>query len=133
MLAADPKPRRPQMPDMNQLAQRYIDTFNETDPERRRKLLEDLYAPDATYTDPHVELRGTAELEAFIASTQERFPGYVFSLAGDVDAHHGQSRFQWYAGPADSATPEYVGFDVVVTDGQRVRSVYGFLDAAPAA
>jgi SnoaL-like domain len=120
------------MPDMTELAQRYLDTFNETDPARRRRLLEELYTPDATYTDPHVELRGPEQLEQFIASTQERFPGYVFTLAGDVDAHHEQSRFQWHAAPAGAARPEYVGFDVVVSDGDRVRSVYGFLDAAPA-
>jgi len=121
------------MSDMTELAQRYIETFNETDPARRRRLLEELYTADATYTDPHVELRGTEQLEGFIASTQERFPGYVFSLAGDVDSHHDQSRFQWQAGPAGAGRPEYVGFDVVVADGGRLRSVYGFLDAAPTA
>jgi hypothetical protein len=121
------------MPDMSEIAVRYIATFNETDPARRRELLQELYTPDATYTDPHVELRGTEQLETFISSTQERFPGYVFSLAGDVDAHHDQGRFQWQAGPAGAARPEYVGFDVLVADGERVRNVYGFLDAAPAA
>jgi hypothetical protein len=120
------------MPDMTELAQRYIASFNETDPERRRASLEELYTPDATYTDPHVELRGVEQLEAFIAATQERFPGYVFSLAGDVDAHHEQSRFQWHVGPAGASEPEYVGFDVVISDGGRVRRVYGFLDAQPA-
>ncbi len=120
------------MPDMTALAQRYIDSFNETDPARRRQLLERLYTPDATYTDPHVQLRGPEQLEAFIASTQERFPGWVFSLAGEVDAHHEQGRFQWHVGPAGAGEPQYVGFDVLVADGDRVRSVYGFLDAAPA-
>jgi hypothetical protein len=121
------------MPDMTELAERYIATFNETDAARRRQLLAELYTPDATYTDPHVELRGTEQLEAFIASTQERFPGWRFRLAGDVDAHHEQSRFQWHVGPAGSSEPQYVGFDVLVTDGGRVRSVYGFLDDEPTA
>jgi hypothetical protein len=78
-----------------------------------------------------VELRGPEQLEAFIATTQERFPGWTFSIAGDVDEHHDQSRFQWHVGPAGASEPQYVGFDVLVADGDRVRSVYGFLDAGP--
>jgi signal transduction histidine kinase len=31
------------------------------------------------------------------------------------------------------APDAYIGFDVVVTDDGRIRNVYGFMDAAPAA
>ena len=116
---------------IEQLVERYLDAFNETEPSRRRELLGDLYSADSTYVDPHVELRGPEQLDQFIASTQERFPGYRFRLGGPIDAHHNQARFQWYAGPADSQDPVYVGFDVLVTDGEQVRSVYGFMDVAP--
>ena len=78
-----------------------------------------------------MELRGPEQLEQFIASTQERFPGYRFRLGGPIDAHHNQARFQWYAGPPTAEDPVYVGFDVLVTDGEYVRSVYGFMDVAP--
>ncbi len=43
-----------------------------------------------------------------------------------------QARFQWHAGPAD-APDAYIGFDVIVTEDGRIRSVYGFMDSAPAA
>jgi hypothetical protein len=119
------------MADMSDIAQRYIDTFNETDPGRRRAQLEALYAPDARYVDPHVELAGPGEIDAFISTTQERFPGYEFRLGGPVDAHHDQARFQWHVGPAGDPDPMYVGFDVIVTEDGRVQRVYGFLDAAP--
>jgi hypothetical protein len=56
----------------------------------------------------------------------------VFRLRGDVDAHHDQARFQWQAGPEEQ--PDlFVGFDVIVTEDGRIRRVYGFSDAAPAA
>jgi len=116
---------------IEQVVERYLEAFNETDPARRRELVRGLYRADSTYVDPHVELRGPEQVDQFIASTQERFPGFRFRLGGPVDAHHDQARFQWYAGPAEDADPTYVGFDVLVTDGGCVRSVYGFMDVAP--
>jgi hypothetical protein len=120
------------MDDLAQVVERYLTSFNETDAARRRKLVDALYTTDGTYTDPHVDLRGPAEIDGFVAETQERFPGFRFRLGGSVDAHHSQARFQWHAGP-DDAPDQYVGFDVIVTDDGRIRNVYGFMDAAPAA
>ena len=120
------------MDDVTQVVERYLASFNETDATRRRELLGRLYTTDSTYTDPHVDLRGPDEIEGFVAQTQERFPGFTFTLGGAVDAHHNQARFQWHAGP-DSAPDQFVGFDVIVIDGERIRNVYGFMDAAPAA
>jgi hypothetical protein len=117
--------------DSKQLAERYIASFNETDPARRRELVEALYTTDSTYTDPNVDLRGPGEIDGFIAQTQEQFPGYTFTL-GAVDAHHGQARFQWHGGPADEPD-RYIGFDVIVSDDGHIRSVYGFMDVVPAA
>lgn len=110
----------------------YLDTFNETDADRRRELLEGLYTPDCTYTDPNVDLQGAEQIDGFIAQTHERFPGVTFTLGGPIDAHHNQARFQWHAGPAE-APDAYVGFDVIVAEDGRIRSVYGFVDVAPAA
>jgi hypothetical protein len=118
------------MHDANQIVTRYLDSFNETDAGRRRELLDELYASSSTYTDPHVDLHGREQIDSFIAQTQERFPGFAFKLGGAIDAHHEQARFQWHAGPAEDPD-RYVGFDVIVTDDGRIRSVYGFMDAAP--
>jgi SnoaL-like domain len=108
------------------IAERYIDSFNETDPDRRGQLIEDLYAEDCAYTDPNVELFGREQLAAFIAGTQARFPGHRFSLAGRVDAHHDQARLTWHAYPPSASEPEYVGFDVISASG-RIKRVYGFI------
>jgi hypothetical protein len=117
---------------MENTVESYLATFNETDAERRRELLGALYTQESTYTDPHVDLRGYEQIDAFIAQTQERFPGFTFRLEGPIDAHHDQARFQWHAGPAEEPD-RFVGFDVIVTDEGRIRSVYGFMDAAPTA
>jgi hypothetical protein len=117
---------------MQELAERYLDTFNETDPVRRRALLAAVYTEQARYVDPHVELNGTDQIDAFIAQLQESMPGLTFGLHGPVDSHHGQARFQWHAGPAEQ--PEaLIGFDVIVTAEGRIERVYGFTDVEPAA
>jgi hypothetical protein len=118
--------------DLQTVATRYIEAFNETDAERRRELIEALYTPDCTYTDPNVDLHGAGQIDGFIEQTQERFPGFTFTLGSAIDAHHNQVRFQWHGGPAD-APDAYVGFDVIVTDDGRISNVYGFMDVVPAA
>jgi SnoaL-like domain len=120
------------MKDAQTLVTQYLEAFNETDSDRRHELLEALYVSDCTYTDPHVDLHGADQIDGFIAQTQERYPGFTFTLGGPIDAHHNQARFKWHAGPAD-APDDFVGFDVIVAEDGRIRSVYGFMDAAPAA
>jgi SnoaL-like domain len=119
------------MQDAQMLVTRYLETFNETDADRRRELLEALYARDSTYTDPHVDLQGPEQITTFIEQTHERFPGVRFTLGGPIDAHHDQARFQWHAGPAE-APDAIIGFDVIIAQNGRIRNVYGFVDAAPA-
>ena len=117
---------------MQELAERYIAAFNETDPTRRRTLLEQVFTSDGTYTDPNHELTGVEAIDVAMAEMQENNPGLRFSLHGPVDSHHDQARFQWYAGtPAQPQT--LLGFDVIVTSEGRIEHVYGFVDAQPAA
>ena len=114
------------------IAKRYVGTWNERDATRRRALIDELYTADRGYTDPNVELRGPAQIDAFVGTTQARFPGYVFTLGSAVDSHHSQSRFNWHATAPGASDPAYVGFDVLATDGDgRVRQVYGFIDRTP--
>ena len=120
------------MSDFTQLAERYIDSWNETDSAKRRAMLEQLWTDDARYVDPLAEANGREAIDATIAAVQDRFPGFSFRLAGAVDSHHDQGRFSWELGPADAEAP-IAGFDVAVTDGEgRLQTVLGFLDKVPA-
>ncbi|MEP7021206.1 MAG: nuclear transport factor 2 family protein [Pseudonocardiales bacterium] len=116
---------------MNDLIERYLASWNETEPAARRKLIDDLWAEDGSYIDPMAAAHGRDEIEATIAAVQAQFPGFVFTAAGPVDAHHCQARFTWGLGP-DGAEPVVVGFDVAVADeDRRLTSVLGFLDKVP--
>ena len=117
---------------MNDLIGKYLETWNETDPVRRQKLIAEVFAADAQYTDPLAEVRGRGAIDALIDAVQKQFPGFVFTPAGPVDAHQQQVRFTWGLGP-DGAEPPVIGFDVAVTDeAGQIASVYGFLDKVPA-
>jgi len=115
------------------LAQRYIDVWNETDPVARRSAVDELFSEDARYVDPMALAQGREAIAATIGAVQAQFPGFVFRLAGPVDAHHEQARFTWELGPTGQEAP-IVGFDVALTDGaSRLQMVLGFLDKVPTA
>ncbi|MFC4020346.1 nuclear transport factor 2 family protein [Micromonospora sp. GCM10011542] len=112
----------------DQLAERYIAIWNETEPARRRKDIDDLWAPEGRYVDPLAVAEGRAAIDATIAAVQSQFPGMMFRLAGPVDGHHNQVRFTWALGPQDGEA-QIVGFDVaVIDDNGRLTQVLGFLD-----
>ena len=116
---------------MNDLIERYLACWNETEPAARRKLIDDLWAEDASYIDPMAQAHGRDAIDAIIAAVQGQFPGLVFTPVGSVDAHHRQARFTWGLGPA-GVEPIVIGFDVAVTDGDgRLTTVLGFLDKVP--
>jgi SnoaL-like domain len=118
---------------MQEIVERYIAIWNETDPARRRKLIDDVFAADATYTDPLVQLTGRGQIDAVVAGAQQQFAGLVFTLGGAVDANHNQARFTWHLGP-EGGEPLAIGFDVAVTnDGGQIRAIHGFLDLLPTA
>jgi hypothetical protein len=115
------------------LAQRYIDAWNETDANARRAAVDHLYTEDARYEDPMAAAHGREAIASMIGAVQEQFPDFRFELAGPVDGHHNQARFGWELGPEGSPAP-VVGFDVaVIDDAGRIQTVLGFLDKVPAA
>lgn len=110
---------------------KYIESWNETDAEARRALLEELWTEDGSYVDPLVAAEGLDAIDATIAGAQQQFAGLEFRLVPGVDAHHNLARFSWELGPAGGEAI-VVGFDVaVLAEDGRLRAVHGFLDKVP--
>ena len=117
----------------NDLIERYIATWNEQNARRRREMIDEIWADEASYVDPLVVAEGRDAIDATIAGVQEQFPGFGLRLAGPVDAHHNVARFSWELAP-DGAEAVVVGFDVaVLTEDGRLSNVHGFLDRVPTA
>jgi SnoaL-like domain len=116
----------------DKIAQQYIAAWNETDAGRRRALIAETWAEDATYVDPLMTGRGRAEVDALMAGVQQRFPGFRFTLIGKPDGFGDRVRFSWGLGP-DGADAPIKGTDFVRVEDGRLKSVTGFLDQLPAA
>ena len=67
-----------------------------------------------------------------VQGVQERFPGFRFRRAGDVDEHNSSLRFAWELGPEGGA-PVVKGIDFGVLSSDRLKSITGFFDQVPKA
>ena len=119
------------MLDATSIATRYITVWNETNPHRRRDLLAKIWTENATYTDPLMRGEGHREIDALIGAVQQRFPGYRFALTGRADGYGQQLRFSWALGP-ESGEGVIKGTDFGTLEGDRLKTVIGFLDQVPA-
>ena len=120
------------MRDATTLANDYIALWNEADQARRLAMLAVGWTDDAAYADPLMRGAGHAELDGLIAAVHARFPGLQFALVKPADGHGNHVRFSWTLGPAGTE-PVIEGTDFVARDGDRIKSVIGFLDRVPAA
>lgn len=112
------------------LAGHYIDTWNETDAQRRAALLETHWSEAARYVDPMAQAEGRAQIAELIGGVQQRYPGFRFRLKGRPDAHGTHLRFSWTLGPA-GAEDLIEGTDFAQVEAGRLGSVTGFLDKVP--
>jgi len=81
------------MSDPLAIACRYLDTWNETDAEQRRRRLAEGRTDDARYVDPLMSGSGAAEIDALIGAVHDRFPGFRFAVVGAPGGRvHGRAR-----------------------------------------
>jgi hypothetical protein len=113
------------------LVDRYFAAWNETDAARRRALIQETWAEDASYVDPLLAGKGHEGIDAMIGAVHERFPKHTFRRSTDADGFGNYVRFSWdLIAPSGEAIVKGSDFGVVDAAG-RFKSVTGFLDAAP--
>lgn len=116
--------------DATDVARRYIAAWNETDAQRRERLVDAGWSEAATYVDPLASACGRGEIAALIGAVQQQYPGFRFALDGRVDGHGDKLRFSWTFGP--EGEPDLIrGTDFAVVEDGRLASVTGFLDKVP--
>jgi hypothetical protein len=116
------------MTEIATVVERYIDIWNETDPERRRAIVAETFTDDAAYLDPIMSGNGPDGIDAMIAGAQAQFPEHRCELTAGPDAHHDRVRFAWRVVSPDG-TPVIAGVDFArVGDDGRLHDVTGFLE-----
>ena len=102
--------------------------FSETDADKRRAAIAEIYAPDAILYEPDRVVTGQAE----IADTIERLlgsfpPGFAFAAEGPAVGHHGVGRLRWRGGLPGHPSA-VTGTDVVRFEGDRIKTIHVFID-----
>ena len=122
------------MNEHDELIDRYLAAWNETEPAARRDLIARTYAEDARYLDPKLSAEGHAGIDTMVQTVHGMFPGHRFTRLGPADAHHDRLRFGWAFGPVAGGPPVVTGVDfaTLAPDG-RLAAVTGFFDAPAAA
>ncbi len=121
------------MADLDDLARRYVELWNEPDDERRRAGIAELWAPDAEHYAPGREAKGHDALFTRITGAFASWVAdgkHLFRARTGANGHHDAVRFNWeMVRTADDATIS-VGFDLVVLDkAGLIKTDFQFVDA----
>jgi hypothetical protein len=104
----------------------YCEAWGEADVDRRRQMLERVWALEGTYTDPVSHVEGREALIQRITAFLEKFPGAQIVPSSHADLHHGMVRFTWRFVAADGKTVnEGIDFGMVASDG-KLQKIVGF-------
>lgn len=111
------------------LVERYLSAWNETDPAARQDCVARAWAEQGSYRDPALAADGHAAIAGMAAAVQQRFPDHAFRRTGPIDAHNDRLRFGWELAPRAGGPPAVRGVDfaTLAPDG-RLASVTGFFD-----
>ncbi len=103
----------------------FVAAWNEPDPERRRGLLDECWAPDGLFVDRMGYVPGLDAMDTFIANAQRFMPGVGMERTGPIREIHGRVHFPWRLTGPDGVIGE--GLDVGRMDGEgRFLELAGF-------
>jgi hypothetical protein len=132
----------------NDLADRYVAMWNEPDPEQRRAMIAEVWAPDGEHVlvPPQeareaaaemkmrsvFEVRGHREFEGRVTDAYERFiaPGtYEFRRRDDAERLRDVVKFRWEMVSTEDHAVAAVGLEfLVIHAAGRIRSDYQFIE-----
>lgn len=119
------------MDDAQRLADRYVAVWNETDPERRRRAIVELWTPDGRHYVGTREAHGYAALEARITGSHEknvRDGRHRFRARLDARALRDAVTFHWEMLPADGERVVATGLEFLILDREgRILVDYQFV------
>ena len=119
------------MTDIITFAERYVEMWNERDPERRHQEVRSLFAEGAVDFTGTRDLRGHDDIELRVDAAHDKYvvdQRYVFRLLR-AEGHHNAVRLNWEMVPAEGGEVASLGFDFLVLDADgRIQLDYQFID-----
>ena len=77
--------------------------FDETDLDKRKAAIADLWDEDGIFIDPEGVHQGPEKLSAAVTALQHQFPGSVFKVTSPIQENFGVGRVSWEYGPLGGA------------------------------
>jgi hypothetical protein len=127
--------KEPLMTNLDSMIEKYVSSWNEPDPEARRRVIDEVWTADGVYRNATTEFAGRAGIEAAVTQAYDAFSakGYVFKLAA-VDRNHDAIRYRWEMVPATGGQADSIGTHVaIVGSNGRLVSDHQFIDTPPSA
>jgi len=119
------------MNEAQQLADRYVAVWNETDADARRKAISELWAPAGRHYVKTLEVRGHDELEERVVGAHQknvRDNGNRFRAVANAQTLRNVVTFNWEMVPAAGGTILAVGLEFLVLDDQgQITDDYQFI------
>ncbi|MEY3787606.1 MAG: hypothetical protein RLZ75_1813 [Pseudomonadota bacterium] len=115
---------------MTALIDTYCEVWNESDLLIRAERLAEVWALDATYTDPMVHAISSSELLRHIDNMREILPPDVKIIRTScIDEHHKLIRFSWQIVQSEGAVfSDGVDFVEISNEG-KIQRIIGFIGA----
>jgi len=101
--------------------------FGEHDAQKRRTNIERLWAEDGVFVDHNSRHEGHSGIDQAVAWLVEKFPTFVFTERGELQAFNGVGKIDWELGPAGEKAV-ITGIDVLVMKGDKIGALYTFVD-----
>jgi len=102
--------------------------FNEHDPESRLKAIKCNYTDDVIWTDPDETTQGHGALNERAQKLLDRFPGFVFSAAGQIHVSRDLGLLAFSFGEPEQP-PAVNGIDVALVRDGRIAVLHTLLAA----
>ena len=101
--------------------------FSEPDTPKRHKAIARLWAEDGAFIDHDARYEGHSGVARAADGLAKKFPNFIFTERGEIQAFHGVGKLDWGFGPA-GADAVITGIDVLVIKGDKIGALYTFLD-----
>ncbi|EHP41637.1 hypothetical protein OR16_19086 [Cupriavidus basilensis OR16] len=113
------------------LLRRNLDVFGESDPARRRAVIDEIFIEDCVFHDPNTGIfRGRNEIDRIAGEIKATHPDFQYQPIAEPEVLGDGGRIRWVSGRPGEA-PAYAGTDFIIAREGRIAAVYLFFDPLP--
>jgi hypothetical protein len=105
--------------------------FDETDLDKRKAAIADLWVEDGLFIDPVGVFRGHEAISTAVDGLHETIPGSLFTVTSAVQEQFGVGYVSWEYGPP-GGDPVVKGIDVGSMKNGKLVTLYAFASLPPA-